>query len=89
MTTSLQHQHLQKRLDSVIDVVLAAEPAVGRPEVERLLRVVGALIDVHAVHRVDDRGRCTGCHPRRRLPWQHEGACTVLKTIDRALGARG
>ena len=69
-------------LAEVVNVVLAAEPAIGRREVERVLRVVGALVDVNEAHAVDADGRCLSCRGSPLVCWRRRKPCTVWVVVD-------
>ena len=69
-------------LAEVVNVVLAAEPAIGRREVERMLRVLGALVDVNEAHAVDADGRCLSCRGSWLRCWRRRKPCTVWAAVS-------
>jgi len=69
-----------EELSELLDIVLTGEVISDRATAERLVRVVGALANLHSRHPIDARGRCALCWsiPRRWWrPWPLRSTCTV------------
>lgn len=67
-------------LTQLRDELLTGEVVSQRATVERLIRVVGALLLLHDRHRLDRHGRCAICWPIPRTwwrPWPKRSICTV------------
>lgn len=74
-------------LSELLDTVLAGEVVSDRAVAERLVRSVGALLELHARHRIDGRGRCGVCRPVPRRwwrpwPWSRRSTCTVHTALS-------
>ncbi len=72
-------------LSELLDTVLAGEVVSDRDTAERLVRSVGALVDLHNLHRIDRRGRCGLCWPVQRRwwwPWSRRSTCTVHTALS-------
>jgi hypothetical protein len=72
-------------LSELLDLLLAGEVVSDRATAEQLVRVVGALLRLHARHRLDRHGRCAICWaiPRTwRRPWPKRSICTVHAALS-------
>lgn len=72
-------------LSELLDTVLVGEVVADRAVAERLVRSMGALVDLHEQHRIDGRGRCGVCWsvPRRWWrPWRKQSTCTVHTALS-------
>lgn len=71
-------------LSELRDELLTGEVVSERATIERLIRVVGALVLLHDRHRLDRHGRCSICWPIPRTwwrPWSKRSICTVHATL--------
>lgn len=75
------HEAYGQELSEVLDLLLASKAVTDWAAVERrLVRSVAALVSLHDLHRLDERGRCSVCWtvPRRWWrPWPTRSTCTV------------
>lgn len=86
----VQHRWHKHELDDLCDTVLAGE-VFERVVAERVVRALGALLEVLAQHRVDHAGRCHACKPVGRR-WQHwwrrRAPCLIDDVLSHHLAAR-
>lgn len=80
------HEAYGRELAELLDAVLAGRLVDDWAAVERLVvRVVGALLRLQELHRVDEYGRCSICWPLRRAwwwPWPKRTTCTVHSSLS-------
>lgn len=79
------HRVFGNELSELLDTVLGGEVVSDRDTAERLVRSVGALVDLHARHRIDRQGRCGVCWPVPRSwwwPWRRRSTCTVHAALS-------
>lgn len=72
-------------LSELRDELLTGEVVSDRATVERLVRVVGALLLLLDRHRLDQHGRCAVCWPIPRTwwrPWPKRSICTIYATLS-------
>jgi hypothetical protein len=72
-------------LSGLRDELLTGEVVSERATVERLVRVVGALLRLHDRHRIDARGWCAVCRPVPRTwrrPRPKRSTCTVHAALS-------
>lgn len=78
------HDMHERELAELLERVRAGEvPAVmmDQATAERwIVRLVGALVRLQQLHRVDERGRCSVCWTMPR-PWRRRTTCTVDSTL--------
>ncbi|MGH3974242.1 MAG: hypothetical protein ACRDS9_13090 [Pseudonocardiaceae bacterium] len=84
-TSAALHEVYGEELTELLDLLLASTAVTDWAEVERrLVRSVAALIRLHDLHRLDERGRCSVCWPVSRhwwRPWPKRSTCTVHSTL--------
>jgi hypothetical protein len=74
------YQAYERLLSELQDQLLTGEVVSDRTTIERLIRVVGAVLLLHDRHRIDQSGRCSICWPTPRTwwrPWPKRSVCTV------------
>ncbi|MGH3833131.1 MAG: hypothetical protein ACRDRS_22310 [Pseudonocardiaceae bacterium] len=78
------HEVYGQELAELLDMVLAGEVVTDRDVAERLVRSLGALVHLHQRHRLDARGHCAVCWPRRWwCPWTpKKSSCTVHAALS-------
>jgi hypothetical protein len=73
-----------QELSELLELILNGEVVSDRVTAERLVRSVGALLQLHGKHRLDSRGRCAVCWSAPRTwwrLWRKRSACTVHTTL--------
>jgi hypothetical protein len=75
------HEVYGQELAELLDTVLAGEVVTDRDIAERLVRSLGALVQLHQRHRPDTRARCAVCD--RWWPWPPKrSTCTVHAALS-------
>lgn len=87
--TTPQYQVVEDELRALTDTLLTGEVVLDRAASEELVRVLGAVVSLHADHRVDRHGRCSICRPARRSRWSRSAkhdVCSVYTALNVHLG---
>lgn len=83
--SAARHEVYGKELNDLLTLLLAGKAVTNWADRERrLVQSVAALVSLHDVHRLDERGRCLACRPVPRhwwQPWPKRSTCTVYTTL--------
>lgn len=84
-----EYDAVDDELLALSDRLLTGETVLDPRAAEGLVRVLGAAMSLHRSHRVDSRGRCSGCRPApwfRRSRSRKGEACPVYTALTVHLG---
>ncbi len=87
-----RHERVGEELENLAERIGAGDGVLDRAAAERLLRILGAVVSLHDMHQVDNRGNCSSCRTRARS-WLHprsvDNACSVHAALSLYLGHSG
>ncbi|MGH3427026.1 MAG: DUF397 domain-containing protein [Mycobacteriales bacterium] len=84
-----RHERVGEELENLTERIGAGDGVLDRPAAEQLLRILGAVVSLHDMHQVDNRGNCSSCRTKARS-WLHprsvHNACSVHAALSFYLG---
>ena len=83
------HRRFECELTDLAEAALHDEVVRDRALAERLVRLIGALLDITAEHDVDDLGRCRMCrHKTGALRGRRRAPCLVHEALRHHITGR-
>jgi hypothetical protein len=85
----VRHERVGEELENLTERIGAGDAVLDQEAAEQLLRVLGAVVSLHDMHQVDNRGNCSSCRTRARS-WLHprsvHSVCSVHAALSLYLG---